>query len=81
MKLTDFAIQQLLPYINVDEHPPRRSGPDLVRLFNKFGASDIYDFDNGRLPDIGKKSGHRSSRTQYVEARLILHSTLLELQF
>lgn len=80
MKLTDFAIQQLIPYITGDEHSPRRSGNDLVKLFNKFGARDIYDFDNGGLPDIGKKSGHRPSRTQYVEARLREFSTKPELR-
>lgn len=39
MTLSDYAIQQLVPYITGDGCPPRRSGPELVKLFNKFGAS------------------------------------------
>lgn len=68
MTISPYAIQQLVPYITGDGCPPRRSGPELVKLFNKFGARDNYD-ELG-LPEIGKTNGHRPSRKQYVEARL-----------
>lgn len=68
MTISPYAIQQLVPYITGDGCPPSRSGPELVKLFNKFGARDIYD-ELG-LPEIGKKNGQRPSRKQYVEARL-----------
>jgi phosphatidylserine/phosphatidylglycerophosphate/cardiolipin synthase-like enzyme len=70
MILSDYAIKQLVPYVTGDGCPPSRTGPKLVELFNKFGLRDIYDFNNGGLPDIGKKNGHRPSRKEYVEARL-----------
>lgn len=70
MTLSQYAIQQLVPYVTGDGCPPSRSGPELVKLFNKFGARDIYDYDQGGLPEIGKKNGQRPSRKQYVEARL-----------
>jgi phosphatidylserine/phosphatidylglycerophosphate/cardiolipin synthase-like enzyme len=80
MTLSDYAIQQIVPYLTGDNYPPKRSGPDLVKLFNKFGARDIYDFDNGGLPEIGKSNGHRPSRKQYVEARLKDFSSRPELR-
>ena len=80
MILSDYAIQQLVPYVTGDGCPPSRSGPELVKLFNKFGARDIYDFDNGGFPEIGKKNGYRPSRTQYVEARLKDFSSKPELR-
>jgi len=46
------------------------SGNDLVKLFNQFGFKDIYSYDNGGLPDIGKKNGQRPSKTEYVKDRL-----------
>lgn len=70
MTLNDYTIQQLVPYVTGDGCPPSRSGRELVALFNKYGSKDIYDFDNGGLPDIGKKNGLRPSRKEYVEARL-----------
>ncbi len=80
MTLSDYAIQQLVPYITGDGCPPSRSGPKLVELFNKFGARDIYDFNDGGLPDIGKKNGHKPSRKEYVEARLREFSSKGELR-
>jgi len=80
MNLSPYAIQQLVPYITGDEHPPRRSGPELVKLFNQFGIRDIYD-ELG-LPDIQKKNGHRPSRKEYVQSRLGVlsdHNQLREL--
>ena len=80
MTLSEYAIQQLVPYVTGDICPPNRSGPELVKLFNKYGARDIYDFNKGGLPDIGKKDGHGPSRKQYVEARLRDFSSTPELR-
>ena len=80
MTLSDYAIQQLVPYVTGDGYPPNRSGPKLVELFNKYGSRDIYDFNNGGLPDIGKKNGNRPSRKEYVEARLREFSSRQELR-
>lgn len=80
MTLSDYAIQQLVPYVTGDGCPPSRSGPKLVELFNKFGARDIYDFNDGGLPDIGKKNGHKPSRKEYVETRLREFSSKGELR-
>jgi phosphatidylserine/phosphatidylglycerophosphate/cardiolipin synthase-like enzyme len=68
MKISNFTINELVPFINGDENHPRRSGPQLVTLFNKFGARDVYD-ETG-LPDIGKKNGHRPSRSEYTKNRV-----------
>lgn len=68
MKISAYLIQQITPYITGDANPPRRTGPELIALFNKYGGRDIYD-ELG-LPDIGKKNGQRPSRKEYVEARL-----------
>lgn len=70
MTLSDYAIQQLVPYVTGDGHSPKRSGLELVKLFNKYGSRDIYDFKNGGLPDIGKPNGNRPSRKEYAEERL-----------
>ena len=69
MKLSDYAIQQLVPYIVGDDYPPYRKGTELVVLFNEFGERDIYRFDNGGLPK-NPKSGRPFSRKDYVENRL-----------
>lgn len=69
MKLSAYAIQELVPFVTGDEYFPRRKGPQLVELFNKFGSRDVYD-ENG-LPDIQKKNGQRPSRKEYVQARLL----------
>jgi hypothetical protein len=69
MKLSHYVIQGLVQYVTGDEHFPRRSGPELVKLFNRYGSRDVYD-EMG-LPDINKKNGHRPARKQYVEARLL----------
>lgn len=70
MTLTDFAIKKLVPYITGDLCAPYRKGPELVQLFNTYGERDIYDSNNGGLPDIGKRNGHRPSRTEYVTEKL-----------
>ena len=69
MKLSDFAIRKIAPYIIGDNHPPTRTGPKLVELFNSFGCRDVYD-KKGLPLDLKAKSGQRMSRRQYVESRL-----------
>lgn len=69
MKLSHYAITELVPFITGDGYSPYRKGPELVKLFNKYGARDVYD-ELG-LPDIGKRNGHRPSRKEYVEGRLL----------
>lgn len=64
MNLSDFAIKDLIPYIIGN-----RKGRELVTLFNKFGARDLYDNEAG-LPDIQKKNGQRPSKKEYVLARI-----------
>jgi phosphatidylserine/phosphatidylglycerophosphate/cardiolipin synthase-like enzyme len=62
MKLSDYAITALVPYIIGN-----RKGSELVTLFNKLGSRDIYD--EFGLPDIAKRNGHRPSKKEYVFAR------------
>ncbi len=69
MKLSHYTITELVPFVTGDGYSPRRKGPELVKLFNKYGARDVYD-ELG-LPDIGKKNGQRPSRKEYVEGRLL----------
>ena len=52
MKSTAFAIEQLVPYVTGDGARPYRKGSVLVKLFNKYGARDKYDFDDGGFPQI-----------------------------
>jgi len=68
MKISLFTIEELVPFITGDEYPPQRKGRELVTLFNKYGARDIYD-ELG-LPDIGKQNRQRPSRKEYAKARL-----------
>jgi hypothetical protein len=78
MNLSHFVIQELVPFITGDEHPPRRSGPQLVKLFNKYGSRDVYD-EKG-LPIIKDQSSQRPARKQYVEARLLSISGMPEIR-
>lgn len=68
MEITSFAIEELVPIINGDRYPPNRKGPELVHLFNRYGARDVYD--NLGLPDIGKTNRQRPSRKEYTKFRL-----------
>lgn len=65
MKISEYSIANISPQIiNFG------TGNDLVKLFNQFGFKDLYSYDNGGLPDIGKKNGQRPSKTEYVKDRL-----------
>jgi phosphatidylserine/phosphatidylglycerophosphate/cardiolipin synthase-like enzyme len=68
MTLSEYAIQKIRPYVFGDLNSYTRTGRELIKLFNKYGARDIYD-EYG-LPDIDKKNGHRPSRKEYAEKRL-----------
>jgi len=64
MKLSDFSIEALNPFITGDESPaPRMSGPDIIKFFNIFGIRDVYSFDKGGLPN-------GVSRREYVTITL-----------
>ncbi|WP_424035536.1 phospholipase D-like domain-containing protein [Prevotella melaninogenica] len=67
MKLSEYTIQQLVPFITGNDYPPTRSGRELVALFNTFGFRDVY---KEGLP-INPKTGQNLSRKQYVEDRLL----------
>lgn len=67
MRLSHYAIQQIVPYITGNDYPPNRSGRDLVNLFNSFGCRDVY---NNGLP-VNQTTGQPMSRKQYVENRLL----------
>ena len=64
MKISDFSIEALNPFLTGDESPaPRMSGVDLVKFFNLFGVRDVYSFNNGGLPN-------KVSRREYVTITL-----------
>lgn len=67
MRLSEYTIQQLVPFITGNDYPPNRSGRDLVSLFNAFGFRDVY---RDGLP-LNPKTGQNFSRKQYVEDRLL----------
>ncbi|MDV3953607.1 phosphatidylserine synthase [Elizabethkingia anophelis] len=65
MELSEYTIHKIAPHIiNYG------TGKDLVNLFNHYGFKDLYSYDNGGLPDIGKKNGQRPSKKEYVINRL-----------
>jgi len=70
MTLSHFAIQSLVPFITGDDNSPRRTGRELVTLFNSYGSRDVYDA-SGLPSDTRKKDSPRMSRKQYVENRLL----------
>lgn len=75
MKLSEYTIQQLVPFITGNNYPPTRSGRELVALFNKFGFEDVY---KEGLP-TNPKTGQNLSRKQYVEDRLLKGNNNLRL--
>jgi hypothetical protein len=70
MTLSHFAIQGLVPYITGDFHAPKRSGRNLVALFNSFGSRDVYTL-SGLPVNPKRKDGQGMSRKEYVEDRLL----------
>ena len=70
MTISPFAVQGLVPFLTGDDNSPRRTGRDLVTLFNSHGCRDVYDI-NGLPADTKIKNGPRMSRKKYVENRLL----------
>jgi PLD-like domain len=68
MRISQLAINELVPVVNGDGFSPNRKGSQLVQLFNTFGARDTYDALG--LPDIGKPNGQRPSRKEYTTYHL-----------
>lgn len=64
VRLSSLSIKTLIDYITGDlNKTPKRSGPQLIELFNSFGKRDVYTF-----PGIGLPGG--VSRKQFVEKNL-----------
>lgn len=64
MNLSDFSIDTLKEIVSGDSHlSPYRSGPELIKLFNRHGSRDVYKFGDGGLPGA-------LSRNAYVVERL-----------
>lgn len=65
MKLSEFTINALKNIFSGDSTlTPYRSGPKLVDFFNRYGSKDVYNSQNGGLPN-------NASRNQYVVNKLI----------
>lgn len=70
MKLTDYALDELIDFVKGDNGlTKKRSGPELVKLFNKYGQRDRYDFNDGGLPRL-KGKDQNPSRKEYTYDRL-----------
>lgn len=64
MNLSDFSINTLKELVSGDSDlSPYRSGPQLIDLFNRHGARDVYSYKDGGLPGA-------LSRNAYVVERL-----------
>lgn len=73
MKLTEYAVIELIPFVTGDnEISIRRSGPQLVSLFNKYGCRDVYNSQNGGLPKLSEKQTLNTSRKDYSKSRMSL---------
>ena len=72
MKLSDYAINELIPYITGDNKTTvYKKGSELTKLFNSYGFRDIYDFNKGGLPKLSdNKNGMNTSRSDYTKDRL-----------
>ncbi len=56
MKVSDFAIQELVKFVNSDDiESRRRSGPELVKFFNSFGLRDVYARPGGLPNGVSRK--------------------------
>lgn len=82
MKLSDYAINALIPYITGDNKTTvYKKGSELTKLFNSYGFRDIYDFNKGGLPKLSdNKNGMNTSRSDYTKDRLTKLSGKYELQ-
>ena len=70
MKLSDYALNSLVDFVIGEEGKSvSKKGSDLVKLFNRYGHRDIYDFTNGGLPKIDG-SDRNPSRKVYAFDRL-----------
>ena len=66
MKLSQYAIQQIVPFIiGKDGELGYMKGKMLVNWFNQYGRRDVYD-EKGLPPNPNNKE-QRMSRTQYAE--------------
>ena len=63
MKITEFAIEQIAKKVK-----DIQTGKLWTSLFNSYGACDLYDSKG--LPDIGKYTGQRPSKSEYIAQRL-----------
>jgi len=64
MKLSDYSLNTLKDFVTGDSKlTPYLSGPQLVKLFNKYGFRDIYSYDSGGLPG-------KMSRNEYALSRM-----------
>lgn len=71
MELSDFALNRLVDYIRGEGNITiPKSGNNLVTLFNKYGARDLYDFNNGGLPKLTANQTMNTSRKDYTFDRL-----------
>lgn len=72
MNLSEYALNELIDYVRGENGIiRRRSGRELVALFNQFGLRDFYDFNNGGLPTLeGRRNGMNTSRKDYTYDRL-----------
>lgn len=74
MKLSEYSTESLAPFITGDNSITiKRSGKELVTLFNDFGFRDVYNNENGGLPRLSG-SKLNTSRTTYTKNRLKLLS-------
>lgn len=81
MKLSDYAIKKLVPYITGDSITTTyKKGSELTDLFNAYGFRDIYDFNKGGLPKLHDNSNMSPSRSDYTKDRLTKLSGKYELQ-
>ncbi len=71
MELSDYTLNELVNYIQGEDNVTvYKSGPVLVRLFNKYGTTDLYDSNNGGLPKLTPTQTMSTSRKNYTFDRL-----------
>ena len=71
MELSDYTLNELVKYIQGEDNITiYKSGPVLVKLFNKYGTTDLYDANNGGLPKLRTQQTMNTSRKDYTFDRL-----------